>query len=201
MQSSDWGLITLASAQEVRNAIVKAEEEHLIAKQRFEKLQSDFYSAFTNLLTAEEFFSPLLTSASKEIVGRFSLRSRISVHACFISPGKYTDTVGYFQIKFLSMGNSNVTQEFDTNFCEKAIHQLSPYVQNCVQKCFETYGWKVWWTPTHFCFQDANEYRLVQDALILGSLYRSIQPLDDTTEKVQSSCLTRLDLSNVLNNN
>jgi hypothetical protein len=56
--------ITLASAYDIRNAIVEAEREQLIKKQRHEERQLEFYLTFMNRLTAAEFFSPLLTSVS-----------------------------------------------------------------------------------------------------------------------------------------
>ena len=196
MDSADR-MYSFATARDVRNLIVAAEQDHLASKKRYEQTQYDFYQTFMQSLTTERFFNPLLTSTSKELIGRFTPSSRISIHASFITPGEYIDTPGYFQIKFLSAGHPNWTQEHDQSFCQNLISRITPYTQQKTRERMELHGWKVWWTSTHFCFQDANEYQLVQDALILGSLYQDILPKEFNTTKIESSCLTRLDLSNL----
>ena len=195
------GLYAFATSTDVRNLIVQAEQDHLATKKRNEAAQISFYRTFFQCLTTERFFAPLLTSTSKELIGRFNASSRMSIHASFITPGSYHDTPGYFQIKFLSAGMNNWTQEYDEAFCSNLTARITPYVQEHTRKIMEAHGWKVWWTPTHFCFQDANEYQLVQDALILGSLYQDIVPKDVLSTKVEASCLTRLDLSKLSVNN
>jgi hypothetical protein len=195
MQSADYVHISMASAQDVRNAIVATEQTHLRLKKQFETDQLDFYLSVINCLTNEDFFNPILTSISNEIIGRFCSRLRVGIHATFVTPGDFSDLPGYFQIKFTSTGFHNCTPAYDKHYCEKLTESVSPYVQGVVRRAMEKKGWKVWWTPTHFCFQDANEYQLIQDALFIGSLYRDIQPLEIKEDKVQSSCLTRLDLS------
>jgi hypothetical protein len=200
MESADR-MFSFATARDVRNLIVAAEQDHLASKKRYELSQCDFYQTFMNSLTTERFFNPILTSTSKELIGRFIPSSRISIHASFVTPGEFTDTPGYFQVKFLSAGHPNWTHEYDKCFCENLIQRVTPYTQQKVRDCMEIHGWKVWWTLNHFCFQDANEYNLVQDALILGSLYKDIVPQALKTSKVDSSCLTRLDLSNLTVNN
>ena len=187
--------VSFATALEVRNLILDAEREQLNAKKRNEQSQLELYHALISRLSTVEFFNPLLTSVSKEIVGRFSATTRLSIHAVFITPGGYVDTPGYFQIKFLSCGLPNCTPEYDQSFCHSAIAAVTPYVQRYVRTLFEGNGFKVWWTPTHFCFQDANEYYLVQDAFILSSLYKDVAPQTIERERVHSSCLTRLDLT------
>lgn len=195
MESADLGLgeITVATASDVRNAILQAERECFHLKQTLENGQLDFYMTFMNLLSAAEFFLPLLTSVSKEIQGRFNTRSRISIHASFVSPGEFCDSPGYFQIRFLSAGFLNTTPEWDKDFCKKAIAALSPYVQKRVRYHMERKGWKVWWTPDHFCIQDANEYQLIQDALTLGNLFREVQPLMLRDSRIESANLVRFD--------
>lgn len=195
MESADLGLaeITVAPASEVRSSILQAERECFNFKQNLENLQLDFYMTFMNLLTAVDFFNPILSSVSKEIQGRFNPRSKIAIHAAFVCPGEFCDTPGYFKINFLSSGFVNTTQEWDKDFCRKATAILSPYVQKRVRFYMDRQGWKVWWTPDHFCIQDKNEYQLVQDALILGSLFKEIQPLSLYDNRVEPSSLSRFD--------
>lgn len=199
MESADLGLgeITVATASDVRHAILQAERECFSVKQNLENLQLDFYMTFINLLTATEFFLPILNSVSKEIIGRFNPRSRICIHAAFVSPGEFCDTPGYFKVRFLSRsGFTNTTVEYDREFCKKATSTLSPYVQKRVRFYMEQKGWKVWWTTDHFCIQDANEYQLVQDALTLGSLFRDIQPLNIHDSCIEPGSLTRFENHN-----
>jgi len=183
----------VATASDVRNAIVKAERECFNAKQELENFQLDLYMTFMNLLTASEFFIPILNSPTKKIVGRFTVRSKIGIHASFLSPGDFCDTPGYFQVRFLSVGFPNTTTEWDRDFCKKATCSLSPYVQKRVRFHMERKGWKVWWTPDHFCIQDANEYQLIQDASCLGSLFNDIQPISLNDNRMCIGSLIRFD--------
>jgi hypothetical protein len=195
MESADLDRseITIATASDVRNAILQAEREVFTAKWNLENAQLDFYMNFINLLTTIDFFNPLLTSVSKEIFGRFNSRSKISVHAAFLSPGEFCDSPGYFQVRFLSSGFPNITPQWENDFCKKAHCNVSPYVQKRVRFFMEKQGWRVWWTPEHFCFQDSNEFYLVQDAMSLTSFFKDIQPLNIHSNRTESSRLTRLD--------
>jgi hypothetical protein len=198
MESAELGQSenTIAAASDVRNAILQAEREVFTTKWNLENAQLDFYMNFINLLTTIDFFNPILTSVSKEIFGRFNPRSKISVHATFLSPGEFCDSPGYFQVHFLSSGFPNITPSWENDFCKKAHCNVSPYVQKRVRSFMENKGWRVWWTPDFFCFQDANEYHLVQDAMTLGSFFKDIQPLSLHSHRAESSRLSRLDLNN-----
>jgi len=188
--------ITLASAYDIRNAIVEAEREQLIKKQRHEERQLEFYLTFMNRLTAAEFFSPLLTSVSHELIGRFHPKSRTSIHAEFITPSDCYDAPGYFQVKFLSSGLLEYEgYEMDVEFCRKLVESVTPFVAKKVHELMDIKGWRVWWTKTHFCFQDKNEWQLIQDSMLIGSLYRDIHynlP-QERSSRVVSSSLARLD--------
>lgn len=193
---------TLASAYDIRNAIVEAEREQLNKKQRHEERQLEFYLTFINRLTAAEFFSPLLTSVSHELIGRFHPKSRTSIHASFITPSDYFDAPGYFQIKFLSSGLLEYEgYDMDIDFCRKLVESITPFVGKKVIELMDIKGWRVWWTKTHFCFQDKNEWQLIQDSMLIGSLYRDIHyGKQDRISRVVSSSLARLDIGQGINN-
>lgn len=181
----------LESADNVRNLITEAERVFFEEKQSIERMQLRVYQEFLDLLTCENFFTPLLTSVSKEIVGRFCLQSRIAIQASFCSPGQFIDAPGFFKILFTSTGSPNVSQAFDANASQSLTMALSNYVKSMVRRQMEAAGWKCWWTPTHFCFQECNEFKLVQDAIRLGSLFN----VDTTNEakKIETSRLCRSD--------
>jgi hypothetical protein len=178
----------LESADNVRNLITEAERVFFEEKKSIERMQLNVYQELLDLLTNENFFIPLLTSVSKEIVGRFCLQSRIAIHATFCSPGKFIDAPGFFKIRFTSTGLPNVSKAFDTNASQSLTMAVSSYVKTMVRVQMDAVGWKCWWTDTHFCFQECNEFKLVQDALRLGSLFKLV----DTEEEINQIKASRL---------
>jgi hypothetical protein len=181
----------LESADNVRNLITEAERVFFEEKKSIERMQHQIYSEFLDLLTSENFFIPLLTSVSKEIVGRFCLQSRIAIHASFCSPGQFIDAPGFFKVSFTSTGLPNVSQAFDLNASQSLTMAPSPYVKSLVRLQMEAVGWKCWWTATHFCFQECNEFKLIQDAIRLGTLFAMDTSLEAT--KIEPSRLCRAD--------
>jgi len=196
---------TLASAHDIRNAIVEAEREQLRNKQRYEERQLDFYLSFVNRLTAVDFFAPILSSVSHEIIGRFHPKSRMSIHAEFITPSDSYDSPGFFQIRFLNSGLVETAEggEFDIDFCRKLVESVTPYVMRRVSEVMSLKGWRAWWSKSHFCFQDKNEWQLIQDSMLIGSLYRDVifrDAEEHSSSRVEPSSLVRLDLFNRGNN-
>jgi hypothetical protein len=183
----------MESADNVKNLITSAEASILEEAKSTERLQHKLYFEFLNLLTNERFFTPLLTSLSREIVGRFCLESRMAINASFYTPGltQFRDSPGYFQVSFISSGLPNITLSFDKNLCLSLTSALSPHVRKCVETHLKQLGWECWWTSTHFCFQEANRYYLIQDSILLGSLFPPSKA--PPSSRVEQSRLVRFD--------
>ena len=96
----------MESADTVRQLINTANEDILKEIRNTEQLQNSVYNDFLDLLTTDNFFSPLLQSKSKELVGRFCVQSRIAVNATYQTAGtaEFLDSPGHFEITFTSSG-------------------------------------------------------------------------------------------------
>ena len=162
----------MESAENVKNQIILAEAEMANDMKKLERVQHLIYDELLSVMTTELFFQPLLTSKSKELVGRFCLKSTLSIHAVFESPPSFTIGPGVFKIQFLSSGLNNVTQKYDMDLCTSLILTLAPSVRTHVQTTLETLGWKCWWTTTHFCFHESDESAKIADAKLLGNLFK-----------------------------
>ena len=163
----------MESADSVRQLINSANEDILKEIRSTEQLQQSVYNDFLDLLTNENFFSPLLQSKSKELVGRFCINSRIAVHAAYISCGSsvFLDSPGHFEVSFTASGLANVSASWDQYFCAALTSNLSPYVQNAIRFSLSTKGWKCWWTNGKFLFQPSMDARLIEESILLASLY------------------------------
>jgi hypothetical protein len=188
----------MESADAVRQLINTANDDILKEIRSTEQLQQTVYNDFLDLLTNENFFAPLLQSKSKELVGRFCIHSRISVHATYQTSGaaEYLDSPGHFEIEFTSSGLANVSSSWDQYFSQSLTTNLSPYVQNTVRFGLSTKGWKCWWANKKFMFQPAMDAKLIEESILLASLYSSRDA--PRTEAVHRSPLL-LDLSMPLN--
>lgn len=191
----------MESADNVKNLITSAEAAILQEAKSTESLQFKIYFSFLDLLTNDRFFKPLLACPARELKGRFCLESCISVHAQFYTPGlsQFRDSPGYFKISFISCGLPNVTAAFDTDICASLTAALSPYVRTHVENHLKILGWECWWTNTHFCFQEANRYYLIQDSILLGSLFPPSKPQQTQSQptRVEQSRLVRFESADV----
>lgn len=163
----------MESSDAVRQLINSANEDILKEIRATEQLQNSVYNDFLDLLTTENFFSPLLQSKSKELVGRFCINSRIAVNASYQTAGtaEFLDSPGQFEISFTSSGIANVSSSWDQYFALSLTSNLSPYVQNKVRFQLSTKGWKCWWAKGKFIFQPAMDSKLIEESLLLASLY------------------------------
>lgn len=163
----------MESADAVRQLISCANEDILKEIRSTEQLQQTVYNDFLDLCTNENFFLPLLQSKSKELVGRFCVHSRIAVHATYQTCGsaEYLDSPGHFEIVFTSSGLANVSSSWDQYFSQALTLNLSPYVQNSVRFSLSTKGWKCWWAHGKFYFQPAMDAKLIEESILLASLY------------------------------
>jgi hypothetical protein len=195
MESADLGLkeLMVTRAEDVRDLTRQTEQQCFNSKQQLELNQLQLYMNFLELLTTADFFTPLLSSPSRELNGKFHPKSNIWIHASFLCPGDFVDTPGYFRVRFVSSGFSPKTafSKWDDNFCSKATTCLSPYVQSRIRYHMERQGWKVWWTSEYFCFQDNHEFKLVQDAIKLSTHFNDVQPLRIHETRLESSSLCR----------
>jgi hypothetical protein len=179
----------MESADAVRQYINTANDDILKEIQSTERLQSSVYNDFIELLTNEHFFIPLLQSKSKELVGRFCLKSLIAIRALYRTYGtsEFLDTPGHFEVEFTSAGIPQVSMAFDQYFSKSLTTNLSPYVQNNIRFRLSTSGWKCWWADGKFCFQPAADSKLIQESILLANLYT---PMDMTRkDPVQRSPL------------
>jgi hypothetical protein len=163
----------MESSDAVRQYINIANEEILKEIQNTERLQGSVYNDFLEVLTNEHFFIPILQSKSKELVGRFCLKSFISVHAIYKTYGtsEFLDSPGHFEIEFTSSGLPQVSAAFDKYFSKSLTTHLSPYVQNNIRIQLSAKGWKCWWAEGKFCFQPAADAKLIHESLLLASLF------------------------------
>lgn len=163
----------MESADAVRQLMNSANEDILNEIRTTEQLQNTVYNDFLDLLTTENFFAPLLQSKSKELVGRFCINSRIAVHAAYITCGTsvFLDSPGHFEVSFTACGLPNVSMSWDQYFCVALTGNLSPYVQNKIRFTLNTKGWKCWWTNGKFCFQPSMDAKLIEESVLLASLY------------------------------
>ena len=163
----------MESADTVRQLINTANEDILKEIRNTEQLQNSVYNDFLDLLTTDNFFSPLLQSKSKELVGRFCVQSRIAVNATYQTAGtaEFLDSPGHFEITFTSSGLANVSSSWDQFFCISLTTNLSPYVQNSVRFKLSTKGWKCWWNHGKFFFQPSMDAKLIEESILLASLY------------------------------
>jgi hypothetical protein len=171
----------MESADAVRQLINSANEDILKEIRTTEQLQNTVYNDFLDLLTTENFFAPILQSKSKELVGRFCIHSRLAVHAAYISCGTsaFLDSPGHFEVTFTSSGLANVSSSWDQYFCVALTTNLSPYVQNKIRFTLSTKGWKCWWTAGKFLFQPSMDARLIEESILLSSLYpREVERTD-----------------------
>lgn len=179
----------MESADAVRQYLNTANEEILKEIQTTERLQSSVYNDFIELLTNDLFFIPILQSKSKELVGRFCIKSLISIHAVYRTYGtsEFLDSPGHFEIEFTSSGIPQVSAAFDQYFSKSLTSHLSPYVQNNIRFRLSTSGWKCWWANNKFCFQPAADAKMIEESILLANLYT---PLEITRkEPVQRSPL------------
>jgi len=179
----------MESADAVRQLMNSANEDILNEIRTTEQLQNTVYNDFLDLLTTENFFAPLLQSKSKELVGRFCINSRIAVHAAYITCGTsvFLDSPGHFEVTFTSSGLANVSSSWDQYFCIALTNNLSPYVQNKIRFTLSTKGWKCWWANGKFLFQPSMDAKLIEESVLLASLY----PQEITrTDAVHRSPLT-----------
>ena len=163
----------MESADAVRQLINSANEDILKEIRCTEQLQQTVYNDFLDLLTIENFFAPLLQSKSKELVGRFCINSRIAVNASYQTSGsaEYLDSPGHFEITFTSSGLANVSSSWDQYFSQALTLNVSPYVQNSVRFSLTTKGWKCWWANGKFFFQPSMDAKLIEESILLASLY------------------------------
>jgi hypothetical protein len=185
----------MESAENVRNQIILAEAEMLNDMKKLEAMQLSIYEELLSVLTTEIFFQPLLTSKAKEIVGRFCLKSNLSIHAYFESPPCFTIGPGVFKIQFISSGR-DVSQKYDLNLCTTLILALAPSVKTYVKTTVEKLGWKCWWTTTYFCFQPSDEFEKIQEAKLLGSLFTFV-PTVESDAPAHLAKLTRDEVHSV----
>ena len=178
----------MESADTIRQLINSANEDILKEIRTTEQLQNTVYNDFLDILTTDNFFSPLLQSKSKELVGRFCIHSRVAVHAAYISNGTsaFLDSPGHFEVSFTASGLANVSSSWDQFFCTALTTNLSPYVQNKIRFTLSTKGWKCWWANGKFNFQPTMDAKLIEESILLSSLY----PRDvERTEAVHRSPL------------